>query len=191
MKLRRGPDRWGVGIPSVASLRSRRVSDLVQIRFTKWRDIPHWSFDMHRLGEDEHGTWLWMPPGTEMRRGTDDPIESRNPAVKLITRGEWWSAIWNDGADSTFELYVDIATPAEWDGNTVRMVDLDLDVAKRRGGGVEIHDEDEFEEHRIVYGYPDHIVDKARTETTRIAAAVERGDEPFGEASRRWFAHGR
>lgn len=168
------------------------MSDVVKIRFTKWGDIPHWSFDMQRLGEDEHGTWLWMPAGTSMQRGTDAPMLSRNLAVKLITPNEWWTAIWNDGDTATYELYVDISTPATWEGDTVRLIDLDLDVARRRGGGVEVHDEDEFEEHKVRYGYPEHIIDKARTETARIAAAVEGRDEPFGEAAERWLemAHG-
>jgi hypothetical protein len=45
----------------------------------------------------------------------------------------------------------------------------------------------------VRYGYPDHIIDKARTETARLAVAVERRDEPFGEAGERWLveAHGR
>jgi uncharacterized protein len=169
------------------------VTDKVKIRFTKWGDVPHWSFDMNRLGDDEHGTWLWMPAGTSMRRGTDAPIQSKNLAVKVITPDQWWTAIFNDGEHRKYELYVDVATPAEWHGDTVRLVDLDLDVARRRDGGVEVHDEDEFEEHRVLYGYPDHIVDKARTETARLAAAVERRDEPFGEVGVRWLevAHGR
>ena len=168
------------------------MDEPVEIRFNKWGDIPHWSFDMRRLGEDEHGTWLWMPVGTTMRRGTEEPIVSRNLAVKLITPDQWWTAIFNDG-DSKYELYVDIATPAVWDGDTVHMVDLDLDVARRRGGGVEIHDEDEFEEHQVLYGYPEHIIDKARAETARIALAVEQRQEPFGAVAEQWLteANGR
>lgn len=169
------------------------MDDPVKIRFTKWGDLPHWSFDMFRLGVDEHGVWLWMPAGTTMQRGADSPILSKNLAVKLITPDSWWTAIWNDGETSKYELYVDIATPAEWDADTVRMVDLDLDIARRRGGAVEIHDEDEFEEHQVLYGYPDHIIDKARTETARLAVAVEARSEPFGAAGERWLeeAHGR
>ena len=30
------------------------MDDPVKIRFAKWGDIPHWTFDMFRLGEDEH-----------------------------------------------------------------------------------------------------------------------------------------
>ncbi len=166
------------------------MSQTVGIRFTKWGDEPHWSFDMFRLGEDEHGVWLWAPAGTALQRGDDEPTTFRNLAVKVITDG-WWTAIFNDGADRTYDLYVDIATPAHWEGDTVHLVDLDLDVARRKNGGVEIHDEDEFELHRVRYGYPDHIIDKARTETARIAAAVERRDEPFGEVFGAWLEEAR
>ncbi len=47
------------------------MSDVVKIRFTKWGEIPHWAFDMRRLGEDEYGTWLWMLPGTSMQGGME------------------------------------------------------------------------------------------------------------------------
>jgi protein associated with RNAse G/E len=169
------------------------MSAVVRIRFTKWGDIPHWSFDMNRLGEDEHGTWLWMPAGTTMQRGSEPAIVSQNLVVKLITDDEWWTAIWTEGETSPYELYVDIVTPAVWEGDTVRLIDLDFDVARRRGGGVEIHDEDEFEQHQVAFAYPAYIVDKARTETARLVAAVERRAEPFGEVGERWLtvAHGR
>ncbi len=31
----------------------------------KWPDRLHWQFDMTRLGEDEHGIWLYMPADSE------------------------------------------------------------------------------------------------------------------------------
>ncbi len=142
---------------------------------------------MRRLGEDEYGTWLWMPPGTSMQRGMEEPLLSQHPAVKLIAPGQWWTAIWNDG--SPYEPYVDISTAAELDGDTVRLIGRDLDVARRRGGGVEIHDEDEFEDRQVLYGDPDHIIDKVRTETARIAAAVEARADPFGGCRRGLARH--
>ncbi|MGW3644493.1 DUF402 domain-containing protein, partial [Streptomyces sp. NPDC005143] len=49
---------------------------------------------------------------------------------------------------------------SEWnaDGIVVRMVDLDLDVVRPRGGEAHVEDEDEFAEHRVRYGYPDRAV---------------------------------
>jgi len=172
----------------------RLEAQTVHIRFSKWDGIPHWAFDMERVGEDEHGVWLWAPPGTELRRGVEKTIHAERGFVKLITPNRWWTAVWNVGplkGDRSIEIYVDVITPAVWEGDTVRMVDLDLDVIRRRGGTVEIDDEDEFEEHRVVFGYPDHVVDKARTEAAQLAIAVELRTEPFGSVGERWLEVGR
>ncbi len=164
----------------------------VHIRFTKWDGGAHWMFDMERLGEDEHGVWLWAPAGTELRRGFE--IHAERGFVKVITPNRWWTAVWNVGplkGDRSIEVYVDVITPAVWDRETVHMVDLDLDVIRRSNGLVEIDDEDEFEEHRVLFGYPDHVVDKARTEAARLAIAVEMRTEPFGTLGEQWLEAGR
>jgi protein associated with RNAse G/E len=169
-------------------------AETIRVRFSKWNGSPHWEFDMERIGEDEHGVWLWTPAGTELRRGAEKTIHVERGFVKVITPNRWWTAVWNVGPGNggrSIEIYVDVITPAVWEGDIVRMVDLDLDVIRRRDGTVEIDDEDEFEEHRVTFGYPDHIVDKARTETARLAIAVERRDEPFGSVGERWLEVGR
>ena len=166
----------------------------VRIRFSKWDGSAHWAFDMERIGEDEHGIWLWAPAGTALHRGSDKTIQAERGFVKVIAPNRWWTAVWNVGplkGDRSIEIYVDVITPAVWDGNTVRMVDLDLDVIRRSGGMVEVDDEDEFEEHRVLYGYPDHVIDKARTEAARLAIAVELRTEPFGSVGERWLEVGR
>ncbi len=166
------------------------MSRTVCIRFSKWDGSAHWAFDMNHLGDDEHGTWLWAPAGTELRRGTDKTVRVQAGFVKLIGPGRWWTAVWNDGGgggDGSIDVYVDIITPAAWDGNTVRMVDLDLDVVRRSDGSVEVHDEDEFDEHRVAFEYPAHVVDMARTVTARLAIDVEARVEPFDDVGDRWL----
>ena len=162
----------------------------MHVRFSKWDGRDHWAFDMQRLGEDEHGVWLWAPAGTELRRGSESPTYAQHAFVKVIAVGQWWTGIWNDGLqteDRSIRTYVDVITPAVWDGDTVRMVDLDLDVVHRSDGSVEVDDEDEFEEHKTVFGYPEHIIDRARAEAAQLVLAVERGKEPFGAVGDRWL----
>ena len=171
-----------------------RDSPVVKVRFSKWDGTPHWAFDMERLGEDDHGLWLRAAAGTELRRGSEPAISAPYGFVKLIAPGRWWTAIWNEGPwgdGRSIRTYGDVITPAAWDGDTVRMVDLDLDVVYRSDGTVEIDDEDEFDEHRITMAYPDRIVDKARTEAARLAIAVQSGVEPFGTVGDRWLEVGR
>ncbi len=161
------------------------MADRVHIDFRKWPDTRHWQFTMRRLGEDEHGTWLWAPPGMVFRRGEDAPRVARSLHVKLITRDSWWTAIWNSAGK--VELYVDIATPARWSDSKVTMVDLDLDVARYLDGRVEVLDEEEFAAHQVELGYPSHIVDRARTTTAAVFLDVQARRPPFDATGRSWL----
>lgn len=161
------------------------VMDDIQIDFRKWDGQRHWQFVMHKLGVDDHGIWLWSPAGSPMQRG-DEPIKkSKSINIKLVPDNKWWTAIWSN--QQRIELYVDIITPPSWNGSTVTMVDIDLDVARMSDGTVEVLDEDEFEESRIKYDYPERLVDTARATTARIAMAVEAHHEPFGRVGGLWL----
>ena len=157
----------------------------IHVDFRKWREQLHWQFEMEYLGEDDHGIWLWREPGWPARRGSEAPITARHLAVKLITRDDWWTAIWNDEGPVT--VYVDIATPAVWDGDRVTMIDLDLDVVKRGDRPVEIHDEDEFLDHQVAFGYPREVVERAVATTERLARNVESEHPPFGDVAAGWL----
>ena len=160
--------------------------DPVHVDFRKWPDRLHWQLTMRRLGTDEHGLWLWAPPGTVAQRGHEPPTAFKSTAVKLITADRWWTAIWNQAGP--FELYVDISTPASWDGDRVTFIDLDLDVARYRDtGDVAILDEDEFLDHQVRYNYPPNIIDKARSATAQVAIDVEGRREPFGDVAAAWL----
>ena len=65
-----------------------------------------------------------------------------------------WAASYYDSAEQPISVYVDMTTPAVWDGSQVTMVDLDLDVVLGRDGELLLDDEDEFDEHRVTLGYP-------------------------------------
>src|SRR4029453_16243992 len=89
-------------------------------------------------------------------------------------------------------LYVNIQTPAVWDGDRVTTVDLDLDIVRFTDGRLEIVDRDEFELHQGLYGYPEDLVaatERATAEAFDLAAA---GAEPFaGAAAERWIERAR
>lgn len=68
------------------------------------------------------------------------------------------------------------------DGTVLRMVDLDLDVVRHRGGETRIEDEDEFAEHQVSYGYPESVTSRARQTCRWLMEAGRRGRngvEPF------------
>jgi uncharacterized protein len=89
----------------------------------------------------------------------------------------------------TSEVYCDITTPAHWEDDTVRIIDLDLDVVRRRATGtVELRDEDEFADHQVRFGYPDELVTEARAAAERLFGALGDGSEPFATTYRKWLS---
>ena len=156
------------------------MTDSVHVDFRKYPDAKHWQYPMRRLASDEFGLWLWAPAGTPTKRG-DEPVQhAESTFIKLLADDAWHSAIWNQAG--SFEIYVDINTPPRWEGNRVRMVDLDLDVVRfRESGQIAILDEDEFEEHKRAHGYPPQLVDGARTAAAQVFVALSSATEPFGE----------
>ncbi len=67
------------------------------------------------------------------------------------------------------------------------MVDLDLDVIRRRGGAIELVDQDEFADHQVKYGYPPEVVSEAEQSASWLLAALESGDEPFARIYQSYF----
>ena len=139
------------------------------------------------LGEDELGIWLGAPPGTVIQRGVEDPIEWKHPFVQLVQPSKPWIPIWNVEPKTT-EIYVDITTvPSRPSDDRWEAIDIDLDVVRLVDGSVEILDEDEFEDHRISFAYPDWLVDQARATTAAVALAIESRRPPFDGSHLPWF----
>lgn len=165
------------------------MADLVRVIYRKYDGTLHWNSTMRRLGEDEHGVWLGQPAGGTARKGTGPPVPVECAHVALFPRDAWWTAEFNAPPRRT-DLYVDVTTPPRWrSAAEVTMVDLDLDVARRRGEREpRLLDEDEFAEHRVRYGYAAETVARATESAAWLLAAVAEGREPFAGAHREWLA---
>jgi len=162
--------------------------DEVFLVFRKYDGSLHWHLTLRRLGEDEHGVWLGAPAGIEIRRGTEPSSLSSAAHVQLIPRDAWWVAAFNAPPHRT-EIYVDVTTPSTWvSPGEVTMIDLDLDVIRRRTGLIEVDDEDEFAEHQVTFGYPDDVIAKATEVAAWLAGALADGTEPFASRYQEWLS---
>lgn len=160
---------------------------VVHVVFLKYDGRPHRSYPARYLGEDENGTWLGVVAGTPARvDGTRETLREE-PYVLLVPHRSWWTAMFNAPPRRT-EVYCDITTPATWSESQVTVVDLDLDVRRRRWGEIERLDEEEFQEHRLRYGYPDEVVAEATAASLWLAKALGDGTEPFASQFRPWLA---
>ncbi|GIF06025.1 DUF402 domain-containing protein [Actinoplanes siamensis] len=159
-------------------------SEMVRVIYTKYDGSAHRDYPARRLAEDDLGTWVGVTQGTaSVYHGR--PSVEQIPFVLLVPHHAWWTGMFNP-PPRTSEVYCDITTPARWEGDTVHIVDLDLDVVRRRETGlVELRDEDEFEEHRTLFGYPDDLVVEANAAAELLMGQLGDGTEPFATQYRK------
>lgn len=159
----------------------------VTVQFLKNPDLLHWGFAANFLGEDDYGTWLAVPAGTERWKGESHVRPSAEDAVFCSPHDGWWHLHYN-GHTTRFSHFVDIVTPPVWvSANRYEMIDLDLDVVVHQDGTIEVEDEDEFELHQIQYAYSPEMIKGAREETERIVAALQARSEPFFDTAQSWL----
>ncbi|MER7164872.1 DUF402 domain-containing protein [Micromonospora sp. NPDC000207] len=163
-------------------------SDVVRVIYRKFDGGIHRDYPARRLAEDDLGVWVGVTEGTESVYHGRPSVE-QIPFVLLVPHHAWWTCMFNP-PPRTSEVYCDIAAPARWESDhTVHLVDLDLDVVRRRNTGlVELLDEDEFAEHRARWGYPDDLVTEAQAASRWLYGALGDGTEPFATAYRKWLA---
>lgn len=164
-----------------------RPGDPVTQQYRKFDGRPHWRFDTFFLGSDEFGTWIGGTAGTLMER-PGRSVVSPVDWVGLIPRDEWFVATFNAAGSEAFaHTYIDLMSVPVWDGGLVSAIDLDLDVVRLHDGRIYLDDEDEFETHRLEFGYPADLVTTVRSTADRLLADVRAGTEPFGSVYADWF----
>ncbi|TWD83846.1 hypothetical protein FB561_5015 [Kribbella amoyensis] len=149
----------------------------VRVVYRKYDGKLHWHQWMRYLGEDQYGVWLGAPAGAIAQRGDEPEITMPAACVQLFPRDKWFTASFNDVPQKTL-IYCDVTTPVTFGDEEFTMVDLDLDVVKRRDGTFYVDDEDEFAEHQVKYGYPADVVRAAQASCDWLVAAVMT-EEPF------------
>jgi protein associated with RNAse G/E len=163
------------------------MSDLVRVVYRKYDGSLHWNQFGRRLGDDEFGVWVGARAGTAVSRGHEEVNPAESDHVLLIPRTGWWTATFNAAPHRT-EIYCDITTVPTWPtSDEVTMIDLDLDVRRRRVGTVELLDEDEFAAHQVRYGYPPEVIAEAWMAAGWLTGALTQRIEPFGSGYRRWL----
>jgi len=165
------------------------VPKRVHVRFTKYDGSLHWHFDTIELGRDEYGWWLGARKDTEARRGAEPITPIVNDVVmlvpKLTTAAGLFFASFNTEHEA--EVYCDLTTVPECSDDLVTMVDMDLDVVRRRSDGtVFLDDEDEFVEHQAKFGYPTDLIDATSKAAAELMELVSARAEPFGTACNEW-----
>ncbi|GFN31127.1 DUF402 domain-containing protein [Paenibacillus xylaniclasticus] len=108
--------------------------------------------------------------------------KSRVPAVSFFIPGEWYNivALLEDGG---IRYYCNVASPVtRSDDDVLTYIDYDLDVIRTADGGVHVVDRDEFERHRLIYHYPDIVIDKVEAGLQQLLSRVKAQEAPFNDS---------
>lgn len=140
------------------------------------------------VDEDEHGLWLYTPPGS-LFRGTEASGESvicntgwpeppGAAVIHLIPKEGWWFARWQDVRIGA-HVAIDICTPAKQSDGLWSYDDLELDLIKYRNGSWTLDDEDEFEEECEVGRISSAEREAALEAVMNLSARLDQQDELF------------
>ena len=138
----------------------------------------HRSAEAADLGTTDDGRWLFIGAGTRVIRPGRGDYDHPCDAVTLIPAQGLWTATWLIEWDPA--LYVDVALHQRSERHDhVVTVDLDVDIVRRRNGEVELLDQDEFELHRRLLGYPAELVADVHRTSEWLTGAISRHEPPF------------
>ncbi len=173
-------DQSGGGFLAPPELDGRPVF----IRAREHDGAPHW----------EHPAWLVRASGEIVITHTepDLPIargDGRGYTSPYRTRAHYWPDRWFNvirleaPGKGLNGFYCNVASPVEYDGESVRYVDLQLDVRVHAApdGSLTyaVLDEDEFDAACSRYGYDDELIAHCRAAVSQLVALIEARAFPF------------
>jgi protein associated with RNAse G/E len=142
------------------------------------------------LGSDQWGDWFGQRAGWRSSRPGREFI-ARAPNVMLLPpSGDY--ALTVNAQPAKVRIYIDIAWDVRWSdaepGSAYSPgpegVDMDLDVVRAVDErGLFIDDRDEWDEHRLHYGYPLDLVATLETLTLDLESRVGAREAPFDDAT--------
>lgn len=156
---------------------------MTQFRWRKWDGGVHWVHDCVYLGHDSWGEWFGQPAGwRSIRPGRD--VVTAGPNVTLMPPiGEYAMTV--NAAPSRTRIYIDLGWDIGWSQaapGAPEGIDMDLDVVRALDErGIWIDDRDEWDEHRVHYGYPTHVVERLEALAVDLERRVTVAEAPFDD----------
>jgi hypothetical protein len=140
------------------------------------------------LGSDAWGDWFGQPVGWGSARPGREFV-AQHPNVTLLPPSGDYVYTHNPPTHHV-RVYIDIAWDARWEGGQPTGIDMDLDVVRAVDGrGVWIDDRDEWDEHRVQYGYPLDLVARLESVAVDLEHRVAASTPPFDDGTAaRWLA---
>ena len=117
---------------------------------------------------------------TEVRHQLLGRILAGTLSTEFYWTDRWYSVFrFREPAGRLRNYYCNVNRPAEFDGETLSIVDLDIDVLVAPDFSYTVLDEDEFEEHAARYGYDETLRGRVRASLSELIGLIETRAFPF------------
>ncbi|MGP4073566.1 DUF402 domain-containing protein [Piscibacillus sp. B03] len=115
-------------------------------------------FETELLDSDQHEVRVIQRIGDPIY-GEEETWYARNHLIFYFWLNEPFNAFETYTEDGVAQdIYMNIASPAEFDGKTITYTDYELDLILRPGEDIELLDEDEFIEAKVDFNYSDELI---------------------------------
>ena len=160
------------------------MSSKIEIISKKYNGALRESYTGHLLEQVGPLIRVQVSAGGTAYRSSDRPEASLYDAIEMYFTDRWYN-VWHfltQGMDR-YLWYANIATPATFDGATLRWIDLDIDVCCHLDGTIQSLDFDEFHEHLSRMNYPDELVERALSAHDEVLQLAKSGAFPFNRTN--------
>lgn len=162
----------------------------MQVHSTKYDGSLHYRYAMSVVRREPNLLVSYTAPGTAVESYRGSMVASRHSLSFYWTERPYnltinWTIDWRP-----LSHYINVATPATWDDSTIHFIDLDLDVIWRHDNTIILDDEDEFELHRVRFGYPNDLITESWRSRDEVQDLITRRIYPFDGSLYEWRPHG-
>ena len=120
---------------------------------------------------------------TEVRHDLLGTIQAGTLSTEFYWTDRWYSVFrFHQPAGALRNFYCNVNSPAEFAGDTLTYVDLDIDVLVAPDFSYRVLDEDEFEAHAALFGYTEDMRLRVRESLSELLRLIEARDFPFDRA---------
>lgn len=158
------------------------MNQIVQMKALKYPDIPHYEWQGELIQQTPDYILVLSKPGRKLIHHTKNAIFTiPHMTLEYFSLTEWFTAAMDIHHGKVVSYYCNVAMPSKREGDTIRFVDLDLDLLKTKGTGWEVHDSDEFEYNSEKYGYSLHLKSAALDSLAALKRKVADQVFPFND----------
>ena len=116
----------------------------------------------------------------EIRHPLIGTIEAGTLSTEFFWTDRWYSVFrFQSPAGRLLKFYCNVNTPPTFDSGTLTFIDLDVDVLVQPDYSFEVLDEDEFERHAELYGYPASYRTGVQKALEELRHLIENRRPPF------------